>query len=65
MSAQANTSTSAEAELTEANFILIGDGEVGKTSLCNVYTGRPFNDDHIMTMGVDYVKTRKMPSRLA
>ena len=26
----------------EANMLLIGDGAVGKTSLVNVYAGKPF-----------------------
>ena len=43
---------------------MIGDPRVGKTSLANVFTGKSFNDDQISTRGVDYVLTRRTPTRL-
>ena len=38
---------------------MIGDGHVGKTSLCNVYTGKGFSETEQVTNGIDYVRTVK------
>ena len=39
----------------EANMLLIGDGAVGKTSLVNVYAGKPFQNTHMATLGLDFI----------
>lgn len=38
------------------NIIVIGDGEVGKTSLLNNYSNKRFTNQHIKTVGVDFIK---------
>ena len=38
------------------NVIIIGDGEVGKTSILNWYDNRKFNKNHIRTVGLDSVR---------
>ena len=37
--------------------MIIGDGEVGKTSILNWYDTRKFNKNHIRTVGLDSVRT--------
>jgi small GTP-binding protein len=37
----------------EYKITLLGDGEVGKTSLCNRYMRKGFIEDYIMTVGAD------------
>ena len=41
---------------------MIGDGNVGKTSLCNVYTGKGFSEEVQITNGIDYIRTTKSPT---
>lgn len=42
--------------------MILGDGAVGKTSMINRYMGKSFSQDHITTIGLDYV-TKKHKSR--
>ena len=45
----------------EANILLIGDGAVGKTSLVNVYNGKPFQDVQMATLGMDFISQDVTP----
>lgn len=38
------------------SVIIVGDGEVGKTSLLRCYNGKPFTNQHIKTIGVDFIQ---------
>ena len=40
----------------KVNIMIIGDGNVGKTSILNRFDNRKFNKNHIRTAGLDYVK---------
>lgn len=42
----------------QQNIIFLGDGMVGKTSICQWFDSRQFQKDHIMTVGVDFVRTK-------
>ena len=39
------------------SIIVIGDGEVGKTSLLKSFDNKKFTNQHIKTVGVDFIKT--------
>ena len=34
---------------------MLGDSAVGKSSVLNVYSGAPFNENHDPTVGIDFV----------
>ena len=53
--------TAAGGQKRGANILLIGDNAVGKTSLVNVYTGKGFQDVHMSTLGLDYIKQDVTP----
>ena len=36
-------------------MIMLGDSAVGKSSVLNVYSGAPFNENHDPTVGIDFV----------
>ena len=36
-------------------MIMLGDSAVGKSSVLNVYSGTPFNENHDPTVGIDFV----------
>lgn len=38
------------------NIIFLGDGMVGKTTILHRFDARRFQKDHIMTVGVDFVR---------
>lgn len=38
------------------SIIVIGDGEVGKTSLLKNYNDKKFTNQHVKTIGVDFIK---------
>ncbi|MHA2271546.1 MAG: Rab family GTPase [Candidatus Hodarchaeales archaeon] len=40
-------------QVPEYKITLLGDGEVGKTSLCNRYMRKGFIEDYMMTVGAD------------
>ena len=40
---------------TKINIILLGDANVGKTSLLNKYFNKDFNSNYIPTKGIDYL----------
>jgi GTPase SAR1 family protein len=40
----------------KVNIMIIGDGNVGKTSILNWFDKRKFNKNHIRTVGLDSVK---------
>ena len=40
------------------NIIIVGDAEVGKTSLLKCYDGKPFTNVHLRTVGVDCVEKK-------
>ena len=35
--------------------MFLGDGEVGKTSIITQYKEGTFSDDHLSTLGLDYI----------
>lgn len=37
------------------SIIVVGDGEVGKTSLLSCYDGKEFTNQHLKTVGVDFI----------
>ena len=37
------------------SIIIIGDGEVGKTSILKVYDGKNAPTSHMRTVGVDFI----------
>ena len=37
------------------NIVVLGDGSVGKTSLLKMYAEGQFSDNHMATLGLDYV----------
>lgn len=37
------------------SIIIIGDGEVGKTSMLKVYDGKSAPQTHMKTLGVDFI----------
>lgn len=39
------------------NIMIIGDGKVGKTSILKMFDKKKFSQDHIKTIGVDFIKT--------
>jgi small GTP-binding protein len=39
------------------NIMIIGDGKVGKTSILKMFDKKKFQQDHIKTIGVDFIKT--------
>ena len=41
---------------TKINIILLGDANVGKTSLLNKYFNKDFNNNYIPTKGIDYLR---------
>jgi len=41
-------------ERTKFNIILLGETQVGKTSLIKFLTGKPFDEQKLATIGVDY-----------
>ena len=43
------------------SLILLGDGEVGKTSLLKMYHSKEFDESHMVTMGIDYVQLPYTP----
>ena len=42
-------------------MIILGDSCVGKTSLLKAFTGKRFEDSHMITLGVDYVAKAMRP----
>ena len=42
------------------NIMMIGDGEVGKTSILKWFDKRKFNANHIRTVGLDFIKVNKI-----
>ena len=45
-------------------WVLVGDAEVGKSSLLQCYTGEPFRDNYISTIGVDFkIATRQVKGK--
>ena len=38
------------------SIIVIGDGEVGKTSLLKAYDEKKFTNQHVKTVGVDFIR---------
>jgi GTPase SAR1 family protein len=43
------------------NLILLGDGAVGKTSLIKAYNEGVFSEEHMVTLGIDYINKRYTP----
>ena len=43
--------------LKKISLIMLGDGEVGKTSILSMFTERRFNPKHLTTLGLDSIKT--------
>ena len=41
--------------------MLLGDGAVGKTSLLKMYHAKEFDESHMVTMGIDFVKMQYTP----
>ncbi len=39
------------------NIMIIGDGEVGKTSILSKFDNRQFSKGHVRTVGLDQVRT--------
>ena len=40
------------------SIIVVGDAEVGKTSLLKRYDNKKFSNQHIKTVGVDFIKSQ-------
>ena len=46
---------------TKFNVCLLGEGQVGKTCIVLVYTGHQFDENTLMTVGLDnYIDTKKI-----
>ncbi len=45
----------------KCNIIMIGDCDVGKTSILKMYSGEVFSNSHMATSGVDYIKKTFTP----
>ena len=41
-------------------FVLVGDGRVGKSKLLERFADDKYTDDHISTIGVDFVRHRPL-----
>ena len=43
------------AQRKAVQIMFLGDGEVGKTSIITQYKEGTFSDDHLSTLGLDYI----------
>ena len=39
------------------HVMILGDGAVGKTSILKMYANQKFTNQHIKTLGVDFIQT--------
>ena len=43
------------------HILLLGDGAVGKTSLIKMFTTQEFSEDHMVTLGIDFMNYKWTP----
>lgn len=41
-------------EIINCKIVIVGEGQVGKTSIMNCYLGEAFNEEHVMTVSPEH-----------